>query len=406
MTDGEFRRIPPDRLDEYDRAVGYGFSPEDGPGEGEDPEVVADRPGERFGVFVDEELQSVCKHYDFETRLRGTWVPLAGLAAVATPPEHRGQGHVSRIVAASLDRWRGEYPLSALWPFDREFYGQFGWATANTTVKYTCPPEALGVALATDDDGGGGRFRPVTVDDWPALQSVHEAHAADRTLPLRRDETWWREKVLRASDDDRPHAYVRERDGEARGYLVYDVEKTGGGLAERRLEVSDVAFVDHEARLALLRYLADHDSQATEVVHFHEDESLLDLVTDPSAVDCAIHAGPMVRVVDVAHALSSVPYPADATLDLTLAVADRTAPWNDGVFRLRVANGDGECAQTDAPRAEADVTLDVGPLSQLVVGYRSVGTLRRRGDLDGTDGAVADLSVAFPEETVYLRQYF
>lgn len=52
------------------------------------------------------------------------------------------------------------------------------------------------------------------------------------------------------------------------------------------------------------------------------------------------------------------------------------------------------------------MTLDVGPLSQLVVGYRSVGTLRRRGDLDGTDGAVADLTVAFPEETVYLRQYF
>jgi len=405
MTDSEFRRIPPGRLDEYDRVVGYAFSPEDGPGDSGDRETVADRPGERFGVFVDDELRSVCKHYDFETRLRGTWVPLAGFAAVATPPEHRRQGHVSSTVVASLDRWRGEYPLSALWPFDREFYSQFGWATANTAVRYTCPPEALRFARA-DDDGADGRFRPVDVDDWPVLQAVHETHAAERTLPLRRDGTWWREKVLCASDDDRPHAYVRERDGEARGYLVYDIERTGDGLGECRLEVSDVAFVDHEAWLALLRYLANHDSQVTEVVYVHEDERLLDLVADPGVVDCRMIAGPMVRVVDVAHALSSVPYPADATLDLTLAVADGTAPWNDGVFRLRVADGDGECARTDVPSAEADVTLDVGTLSQLVVGYLAASRFRRRGALDATGGAVADLGVAFPEETVSLRQYF
>lgn len=407
MTEVEFRRVPHDRLDEYDRVVQYAFTPDEGPGEPEDPETVSDRLGERFGVFVDGELRNVCKHYDFETRIRGSWAPLAGLAAVATPPEHRRQGYVSRAIAASLDRWRGTYPLSALWPFDRDFYRQYGWATANTFVEYTCPPAALGFARAGDTAArNNGRFRQADADDWAALQAVHESHAEDRTLALRRDEDWWHRKVLRGHDDDRRYAFTWERNGEVRGYLVYDVEQTGDGLGEYRLTVADMAFVDHEARVALLGYLADHDSQATDVVHAHEDDSLLDLVSDPSTVESEVHAGPMVRVVDVEHALSSLSYPADATVDLTLAIGDETAPWNDDTFRLQVSAGSGECARSDIPSGEADASVDSRTLSQLVVGYRPVETLRERSGLDASNGAAGDLAAAFPQETVYLRQYF
>jgi predicted acetyltransferase len=405
MTDSEpapeFRRLGPDHLDEYRRVVKYAFEPEAGPATEDSAEDLAEKLGERFGVFVDETLCSVCKHYDFETRLRGAWVPLAGLAAVATPPEHRRQGYVGHLVAASLDRWRGTYPLSALWPFDRSFYRQFGWATANTGVEYTWPP----ASLVGDRTDVGGRFRRATPDDWAALQTVHEAHAEDRTLALRRDEAWWREKVL--LDDDRPHAAVWERDGEARAYVVYEFEPVDDGMRDRRIDVRDMAFADHEARLAVLGYLADHDSQATEVVHSAEDETLLDIVPDPVEVEASVAAGPMVRIIDVADALSTTPYPKGASADLTVAVADRTADWNDDVFRLRVADGDGDCARVDAPRAAADVRVDIGTLSRLVVGYRDVRTLRRLGELDVEDETVAGtLEAVFPEETVYLRQFF
>ena len=42
--------------------------------------------------------------------------------------------------------------------------------------------------LVGDRTDVGGRFRRATPDDWAALQTVHEAHARDRTLALRRDE--------------------------------------------------------------------------------------------------------------------------------------------------------------------------------------------------------------------------
>jgi len=397
------RRVDPERFREFRHLVDYAFDPTEGPqAYDEQPERIA----ERYGAFVDDELVSICADYDFTVRLRGEWAPLAGLAAVATPPEHRRRGYVACLIDAALQRWRGEYPLAALWPFDHPYYAQFGWATANKRARYSCSPEAL--AFARRDSNGNGRFRRVTADDWERLQSVHESHAADRTLAIRRDETWWRQKVF--DEDDPPYAYAYERDGEFAAYLVYSFADSGEGWADRRLDVADLAFVDHDAYVAVLGFLADHDSQVETVALQREAEtSLLDVAPDPAAVECEIRPGPMVRVVDVEHALSTVSYPEDVAVDLSLAVTDDTAHWNDGVFELTVVDGEGDCTRREQASTDpsADATVDVGTLSQLVVGYHAVEEARRVAGLSVERESVADaLATAFPPETVYMRQFF
>jgi len=401
MSEPSFRPVPSERRGEFWQVADYAFHGDEGPRDPpEDPERVADR----FGLFEGEDLVSVCVHYDFDASLRGEWVPLAGLAAVATPPEHRRQGHVRRLVGESLRRWRGEFPLSALWPFDHDYYRQFGWTTANRIVECTCPVEELAFAL-----DAAGRPRRVTADEWPVLQDAHEAHGADRTLTLRRDGDWWREHVFRVGDDDRPYVYAWERDGTVRGYVVSSFVGEGDSprYANDRLVVEDAAFADHEARLGILGFLAGHSSQVDRVVLPDADASLLDLVDDPSAVDCTVEEGPMVRVVDVPGAFEAVPYPDGVSADLTLAVSDGTAPWNDDTFRLEVTDGEGTCERSDVPAADADARLDVGTLAQLVVGYHAVPAARRLADLSVADEAVADaLADLFPPETVFLRSYF
>jgi len=403
MNDAEFRALDPADHEEFARITDYAFHPADGPRAAD--EEPPDRIADRFGLFVDGELASVCAHYDFSARLRGEWVPLAGLAAVATPPEHRRQGYVSRIVEESLDRWRGEYPIAALWPFDRAYYEQFGWATANEVREYGCPPDALAFARGRSE----ATLRRVRPEEWERLQSAHERHAASRELTLRRDGDWWREKVFRVDDDDRPFVYAVERDDGPVGHVAYSFSD-GDGHGADTLTVADLAFADDEALLAILEFLADHDSQAADVRLVCEaDSGLLDRFRDPSAADCTVKQGPMARLVDVADALSTVSYPADASADVTLAVSDDTAPWNDAVFRLRVADGAGRCERVtdgslDAP---ADLTVDIGTLSQLVVGYHGVDAARQLGALSVDDEAVADaLAALFPSRTVFLRDFF
>jgi predicted acetyltransferase len=397
MSERTVRELGDDRRARFQELVDYAFDAVRGPTSYDAPEETPRMLGRKFGVFEAGDVKSVCIHHDFSARVREDWVPMAGLAAVATPPEHRREGLGRRLVEDALQRWRGDYPLAALWPFEHAYYRQFGWALSNTSVRYACPPAALAPARGAD-----GTARRVGPEEWEQLQDVHEAHGAGRTLTLRRDGEWWRRRVFRSLGGGKRYVYAVERDGRVDGYVAYTVENGGA-----QLRVSDLAFRDREAYRRILGLLADHDSQVEEVVLYREDErSLFSLVDDPEAVDCTVEAGPQVRVVDVRRALETLSYPEDVTATLRLAVADRHAPWNDGLLELRIDGGAGECRWLDDGEASADVSLGIGALSQLYVGFRSAAELARAGSLDADGGAAGTLGALFPPETVYLREYF
>lgn len=399
MPERTVRELGDEHRTRFQELVDYAFDAARGPTSYDSSEETPRMLGRKFGVFETGELKSVCIHNDFSARVREDWLPMAGLAAVATPPEHRREGLGRTLVEDALQRWRDEYPLAALWPFEHAYYRQFGWALSNTSVRYDCPPAAL--APARDADGTA---RPVDPDEWEQLQDVHEAHGADRNLTLRRDGEWWRRRIFRSLGGGQRYVYAVERDDRVDGYVAYTVENGG-----EQLRVSDLAFRDREAYHRILGLLADHDSQVEEVVLYREDErSLFSLVEEPAAVDCTVSPGPQVRVVDVEHALETVAYPADVTATVRLAVTDRHAPWNDGCFEVQVADGVGECRRVDVEQGDvtADASLDVGRLSQLYVGFRAPAELRRAGDLDAGEEGVETLAALFPPETVYLREYF
>lgn len=400
----EYRQIPEDRAAEFREMLRYAFTPEEGPGGDDDGDEGDGEDASEFvrrGLFEGDALQCACKHRSFRMRVRGEFHDVAGLSAVATPPEHRRQGLVRRLLRESLREYRERGDrLSALWPFDRGFYGQYGWATATKYATYEMPPESLAFAA----DAASGEHRPLVPDDWAAANRAYDAHADGFALAMDRTETWWRERVFGSSWGDRPYVYGWERDGRLAGYLTYRVDAGDDGKV---LEVNEFAHADREARLNLLHFLYNHDSQV-ETVKLPQPETseLLDVVDDPAEVDCEVALGPMVRVVDVAETLSALSYPADG--GLTLAVSDTLADWNDGTFELTVEDGAATCRRIgDSSGAPADAELSVGALSQLVVGYRSVEALAAAGEIAATtDDARRELAALFPEGDVFLREFF
>lgn len=402
MPEREFRELDADHRVAFQEMIDYAFDVTRGPTSYESPGDTPDLGGRKFGVFENDDLRSVCTYYDFTARVRDDWLPMVGLASVATPPEHRRRGLVSHLIGESLDSWRGEYPISTLWPMKHSYYRQFGWALANKFVRYTCPPEALAFAR----DGASGNARRLAPGDWPRLQDVHKTHGDDIGLTIQRTEEWWRNRVFRSLGGHDRYVYgVERQDGaDMDGYVVYTVESSEAGL---RLRVNDIAYRDYGSLLRLLVLLADHDSQVEEVLLYWESEtSLLDLVHDPDEVDCSVSAGPQVRVVDVERALSGLSYPPDVSVSVVLDVTDEFAPWNDGTFELRVTDGRGECRPVDDPDSSPRATVDIGTLSQLYVGYHSPARARRFAGLEVDDDAADALTALFPPRRVYLREFF
>ena len=410
----EYRSFPDERSDEFDAFMRYAFSPAEGP---YDPEAADDRDtiADTRGLFDDDDPVAVCAHHSFSLRIRGADREVAGLSAVASPPEHRRQGNVGRMLRESLTEYRERgVHVSALWPFEYPFYADYGWATASRYRHLAAPPDQLGFVddlIATAGDAAGS-FRPLDEDDHAAAKPVLAAMADRYDLTMDWTEEWWRERALQGWKTD-PFVYGWERAGELRGICAYSFDDDPDDADGTVMRVTDAAVADDEAWFQLLRFFRNHDSQVAEVrIRAPPDAPLLDLVEDPRAVDCEVRTGPMVRLVDVAAALEALDPDPAVEAAFSLSVSDPLVDRNDRPYRVAVADGavsvepwgDGE---SDGTRSDAaDAAVDVGTLSQLYVGYTSVDEAVRAGGL-GVDSATADdLRALFPPRTTHFREGF
>lgn len=397
----DYRQVPEARVDDFREVTNYAFTPDSGPF---DPDEAVDERrrrmwsfGERRGLFEAEDLLAVCSHIEFTARVRGAWLPLAGMSAVASPPEHRRQGFVGDLIVESLVEYRERgWPLSALLPFDYGFYARYGWETGCRYYSAEVDVEALSVTRAA----ASGRFRRVGPDDYEQLEPVYEAWLEDHQLATRRTGDWWRDRAFQGRETEL-FGCVWERDGEARGYVLYAVRDGEDG---RKLTVHELAHVDHEAFVNLLRFCHDHDSQVDVVDLYGTSlDRLVDVIEDRDALDVEVAAGQMVRIVDVPLALESIDYPGVEEATVTLAVEDDHADWNDRTFDLVVEDGTASVVETEA---DPDATVGIGTLSQLFVGYLSVERARAVGDLRVHTPEAAELDGMFPEEDVFLPERF
>jgi predicted acetyltransferase len=98
-----------------------------------------------------------------------------------------------------------------------------------------------------------------------------------------------------------------------------------------------------------------------------------------------------VRLVDLPESVAARGYEADC--DVVVEVADASAPWNAGRWRIRVKDGTGDATRTDD---DAEVSLPVTALGAAYLGGANLAEMHRGGVIaEHRPGAVRDLWQAF-----------
>ncbi|GIV05319.1 MAG: hypothetical protein KatS3mg016_0894 [Fimbriimonadales bacterium] len=190
----------------------------------------------------------------------GQMLWMAGIANVATLPEHRGRGYASQLLQ-DLHRVidSEDFAFGLLFTGIHDFYGRLGWERL---------PLPLYEATPTPVDVSGWRFRTAEADDLPAIQRWYNAFYADHPLTVQRDDAYWR--VWTRWDDPswRNKFYIAEDPGDsARGYIVlethYDRDSDGNRVV-RRISIAELGSdpTDSEA----LRQLIAFASQTAHMV--------------------------------------------------------------------------------------------------------------------------------------------
>lgn len=393
--------IRPVSEDDFDRAhfiLAYSFNA-DRSHEGRERTKHVEAMGPTIALYEDGEMAACLRILPLRMFINGASIPLGGVSSVACLPEHRRKGYVDQLLrhALSLMREQGQL-LSSLWTPHPTLYRRYGWMNASSALRYYFSPKDIAPANPGQPEGCACR---VTEEEWPAIAELYRRFAAPRNGYLDRDERWWKEASFRRLYDEKRQpndvAVWADRKGQPRGYLAYHSarERHPAGPPSDRLAVQELVALDGAAYLGLLRYLLAHDL-AEQITWFGPvDEPFTLAVDEPGRVKREHHYGFMLRIVDLGKAVAARPPAADAPEGaFTVHIADPSASWNQGVWRIECSRPAGRAGQMAAARADSapDFSTDAAAFAAMYNGFLQPSEAARSGLAEVSDPEAAALA--------------
>jgi predicted acetyltransferase len=356
-----------------------------------------------WGAFDEQgELLSALSIIPFEAWIQGKKIEMGGVAGVATWPEARRQGCVSKLLVHSLETMRNNgQSLSMLHPFTFPFYRKYGYEMTVERKKYTIETRLLPPRVETL-----GQVTRVPKADMGLLDldRVYSAYASRYNGTLVRSKDWWESRIL--SKAGLVAVYTNDV-GEPEGYVFYEV-------ANRTLTIHDWVSMNETSRLALWTYISNHDSMIDQVtITVPIDDTLPFLLPDPRIKQEVIPYF-MSRIVDAEVFIGQYPWArGEREESLLLSLTDVHAEWNNGVYRLAWETGGGarlerlEAAEAQVQTsAENTISCDIQALTAMLVGNRKPTFMQGVGWISGTMENVRLLERRIPERPAFLMDFF
>jgi len=364
-----YKKVKEEDRDKFQDMIHYAFSPHREEVDHHKDEDYWSMIGDPRGIYDGDKLLAVSSIHYLESRLRGEWLTMGGIGAVATAPENRHKGYTKVMFTELLRELREKNViLSSLWPFSYPFYDKLGWRSCDKYTTYELVPEVLKFAAKNPD----GKFRQVFRDDHGDIVSTYRKFVRKFNLPLRRSSDWWKYNRFRQWDKT-VYCYLWEKNTDVNGYVIYSIEKGLQGEQKKKLNVDELVYETEEAFFQLLRFLYNHGSQMSRITlpsPLPEGLSMLDLVDDPRALETREKPGIMFRCVDVKAALEALPFPERVEDKIIISIEDPLLKKNSEQFCL---NFDGASppaiSRINQQGPKPDISMDVGSLTQLYVGY-------------------------------------
>ncbi|MEW5702753.1 MAG: GNAT family N-acetyltransferase [Candidatus Zixiibacteriota bacterium] len=356
-----------------------------------------------WGAFEQNRLCTGLWYYPYEMRVGEGFVPMGGVAAVATAPECRNSGMARMLMTHVHRQMRAEgRPLAALMPFKHGFYGSMGYADVFFMNDCIIPPEQI-----ARRDVGTLRVRLVDGErEWRTLEDLHQAYGSRYFGTVRRNALYWRIRYLTIHREIK-RVYLIERGRTPAGFVITNLgrDETTGKM---RLTVAQAVWNGSDVLDAILQLLRSHRDQVHTVVwRLPTDVRLFDRMTDPR-ITVALKPKKMLKLVDFKGALEQRMYRRD--LDALLSVeltSDVTSPWNGGRWRVEWRDGYARVRKArPTDRLPDTLRADIRTMAILYSGLQTAGELIADGAITVKGDAQTYLDSAFPRAIPYIDDWF
>ncbi|MFC6231513.1 enhanced intracellular survival protein Eis [Paenibacillus allorhizosphaerae] len=389
----EIRPIPeehfPDTLNLWSFAFQMTYTPED-----IERRKLDMRDYELLGAYVEDRLAAAMNILDLKTWIQGKAFDMGGIASVATWPEYRRGGLVKRLLDNALHSMRDKgQTVSFLHPFQFGFYRRFGWETYAEYKTYEIPTALM--PKLSPQPGRIVRSSP----DAGLLNPLYEAYASRYNGSLVRSEKWWKDRIFGRRQGE--IAVYYDEAGQPGGYVHYQVK-------DRVCTVHELVALHHGARLALWRFLADHDSMIDKLKLNAPADDRLPFLLDNPRIKQELVPYFMARIVDVSGFLEKYPFVSGVEDCVRLEINDAQAAWNNGTFLLKIDESGTAKVETGGPETGEHPVLscDIQTLTAMMLSYQRPAFLHEIGRLQGQEDALDALERLIPCRQTYLPDFF
>jgi len=352
--------------------------------------------------------------YPFRMRVGEQFVPMSGVAAVATAPEYRNSGLAREMMTrAHAELRKAGYALSALMPFRHDFYARMGYADVfHHWDAVFAPAQIAPVTLR------GIRVREVDgTAEWKTLDMLQRAFGRRYLGPVTRDRRYWSFRWLLARQGLR-RVHLVSRASQPIGYVISEMDieppaarwPTRDELSPvgRKLAVKEAVWADDDALSAILQLLRSYRDHAGQITWFLPvDIPILDFLSNPIA-DVRLVSKMQFKLIDFKRAIEERHYPADLDGAVSADVqGDPTSEWNDGRWLIRWSGGRARVTRSrttkrGVPRASGEIAA----WSVLYSGHLVTAELVQQKRLTANAGAVEILERAFPPQVCFMPEWF
>ena len=320
----------------------------------------------------------------------GRSVPAGGITAVGVAPDQRGSGVGLFMLQQSLiEQQRQGSPIATLYPATTNFYRRSGFERAAHRIIYEVPLAGVGVRDYTLDAA------PAAPEEYALIKQLYAQKAAQSSALIDRPGFYW--DTFLEPKTKRSYKFIVRRDGVPEGYVIFMHASFG-----EHLQVRDYVALTPDAGRRILTILTDHRSMVEHMrIPGGANDGLLFLMPEQRhkthwSLDL------MLRVLDVAGALTARGYLPGIQTELHLDVDDALLPNNRGRFVLRVADGRG----TVEKGGSGTLKLDARALAALYTGYLTAQELVAAGMLQAPPEALAAAGLVFAGPRPWLPDMF
>lgn len=293
-----------------------------------------------YGFFYDDKLTSYIMVNKFKSEVFGHHVPMVGIGYVASYPEYRGQGHISKLMKEILNDLHDEgIPFTNLAPFSESFYRHYGFSNSIYQKEYRFSGGALRTfKLPRTGHVIRGKWDDLMVQNGVIQLYERQLHTDDERNTVIREAWWWNR--MDTYYHNRNIAVYIDSNGRPISYLIYRIQGDAF-LADELYSITAKGLV------SLLGFMGSHAGAIKEFRMTLPEHSLIgELFPEQNQLKISLHPYMMSRIVDFAKMITYMKPLQEGTFNLEV-ISDDQCPWNIGVWQMTNKDSKVSCKQIE-----------------------------------------------------------